>query len=199
MIKRNGTARVFALLVAILVAVGAIGSLSSCAKADEDQIRGIIKETFDALKNPTEDKLAAYLDSSKDDYTKISSYGTDIYEFLKHSNGKLQYEIESIEIKDDKAKAKLRLTNVDLAAASEAASKDITDNIGSYSDILGGENAENELLKQFMLGYYKYVDAATDTKTELVEVTLKKENGSWRLDEESYKLLFDTAMREVKI
>lgn len=199
MTNRIARSRMLALFIALITALWAIGSLTSCATADENQIRGIMDQSFELLKNPNEDKLTAALDTASADYAKLSTFGTDVNEFLRHSNAKLEHEIESIAIKDDTATVKLRLTNVDLAACSEAASRQITDNVGSYADILGGENAEAEIMRLFMRAYYDQVDAATETNTELIEVTLKKENGSWKLDDESYKKLVETSMREVRI
>ena len=185
--------------VICVLSVGVALGLGGCAKSDEDQISSMVTSSVEVLKNPTEEKLTPYLEELGTDYSSLETFDTDIYEFLSHSNAKLDCEIESIVIEGGEATVNLLLTNVDLEAASKEASKQITDNLDDYVDLLSQENAETELVKVFVQKYYECVDAATETKTTECALTFSKIDGEWVLDESSYQELLELPLRDVKL
>ena len=185
-------------VICVLSVSLAIG-LGGCAKGEEDQIRSMVTSSIEVLKKPTEEKLSPYFEDLATDYSSLEAYDTDIYEFLSHSNAKLDCEVESIVIEGKEATANLVLTNVDLEAASQEASKQITDNLDDYVDMLSQENAETELVKVFVQKYYECVDAATETKKTECKLSFTKDDDGWVLDEESYRELLEMPLRDVKI
>ena len=197
--SRRTVLRVLTVFVVCMMSLSFALGLGGCAKTEEDQIRSMVASSFEVLKKPTEDNLSPYIEDLDVDYSSLENYDTNIYEFLSHSNAKLDYEVDSIVIDGKDAVANLTLTNVDLEAASKDATAEITDNLEDYMDLLNDENAETELIKVFVQKYYDHVDAATETKTTECELAFKKDDDKWVLDEESYQELLEMPLRDVKI
>lgn len=197
--SRRMMLRMLTVFVMCVMSIGLTLGLGGCAKTQEDQIRSKVASCIKVLKNPTEEKLAPYVEDLDVDYSWLESYDTDIYEFLSQSNAKLDYEVESIVIDGKDAVVSLELTNVDLEAAAEDASQEITNNLEEYADILSGDDAEAELMKVFVQKYYECVDSATETKTIECELNFEKDDDEWELDPESYQELLEMPLRSVKV
>ena len=197
--SRRTLLRLLTVFVACMLSLGFTLGLGGCAKTEEDQIRSMVDSSFKVLKKPTEDNLSPFIEDLELDYSSLESYDTNIYEFLSHSNAKLDYEVNSIVIDGRKAVAHLSLTNVDLEAASQQATKEIADNLDDYMDLMSSENAETELIKVFVKKYYEIVDATTETKTTECELAFEKDDDEWVLDDESYQELLEMPLHDVKI
>lgn len=197
--SRRMMLRMLTVFVMCVMSIGLTLGLGGCAKTQEDQIRSKVASCIKVLKNPTEEKLAPYVEDLDVDYSWLESYDTDIYEFLSQSNAKLDYEVESIVIDGKEAVVSLELTNVDLEAAAENASQEITNNLEEYADILSGDDAEAELMKVFVQKYYECIDSATETKTIECELNFEKDDDEWELDPESYQELLEMPLRSVKV
>lgn len=191
--------QVLALFVTCAFALGTIGVLGGCAKAEEDELLKITEETFDTLKHPTKDNLEPFIEGFESDYSSLKTYGTDIYEFLTHSNAKLSYEVDSVVIDGKKAQVNLKLTNVDIQAAAEAAQTDLIEHIDEYMDIVNSDNGDVELVKMFVQKYYELVDASTDMTTNDCTLKFERDDDEWELSEKSCQELLEMPLSAVVI
>lgn len=180
---------------AVVLSIG----LTGCAKGEEEQIRTVISESMNMLKNPTEEELAPYIEESNIDLSALDAYGIDFYEFLTYCFRNLEYSIDEIVIDGKEANAKLTITNVDLTAAAQAASEEITGNIDSYTDILSSDNAQQELMDVFMNRFYGQLNRNTATVTSEAVLNFKKNDGAWEVDPDSVISLMEGMLTSVEL
>lgn len=199
MSTKNNMVRSLIAAISCVVAMTLTIGLTGCAKSDEEELRTVITESMSMLKNPTEEELSTYIDESKVDLTALDAYGIDFYEFLTYCFKKLDYSIDEIVIDGKSARATLTLTNVDLAAASKAAADEITSSIGSYTDVLSSDNAQQQLMGIFINRFYGQLNRSTDTVTTQAVLNFKKHDGVWEVDPASVVSMIEGMLTSVEL
>ncbi|OFK24351.1 hypothetical protein [Olsenella sp. HMSC062G07] len=169
-------------------------SLGACRQNDEKAIRERATQILEAVKNPTKENLAPYMEDMDDETTQmLDSYGVDIYEFFGHAFKHFDYSIGEIKVNGNKATVDITTKNANLDSAIEVASQkfeeEVTqdDIIALYSD--GGEKA---VTQKFFTYTYQALDDSTDIKKTSVTLNFIKTDGEWEVDDSSMEDFLST-------
>lgn len=183
---RRGAARAAVLALAAMMAAL---SLAGCSAGNDEQvIRDGLAAELEAFKNPTEEGLAPYIGAyDGTQLEELEAAGVDLYEFLGHAFRGFDYEIGDINVDGDTATANVKLTNIDVRAATA----DVLERTKSDKDVAAkveelAESGDQAKIMQYVFSLmYDAMDAQTDTVDTELELKLVKENNVWNLDSQS--------------
>lgn len=185
MSKRSGLLRILTTMLGCVLAFGLVVGLNGCGKQnDEELIRAAVAEVMDAFKSPTKENLKQFVDESEVDLSELDQYGIDIYEFLQHSFAHFDYTINEVKVDGNNATASLSLTNADLNKALTAAQEEYMAEI-DYEALMSSDDPEKEVAQQLFAKVYQKLDESEDLVTTDATLKLTKEDGEWKLDEDS--------------
>lgn len=158
-------------------------SLAGCTSgpSDEDQVRNVVSQDFDQIKNMDDATLEQLTSGIGEDETAVfSAIGLNVNEFLKAFFDGFDYQITDVQVDGD------------------AASATVTCTMKSTQDI---QNAWNDTFSNFTssditeLGPQLMQDMANVEPTESAPITIKlhkDSNGEWVEDDDAAKALSDT-------
>lgn len=180
--------RAVALVLAMLLAIGAAFAIAGCSASDEQVIRDGITEQLDMFKNPTKENLAPLVE--KVDPAKLElfdNYGIDFYEFFEHAFGKFDYNVGDITVDGNTAVADVTVTSINVnSVIADVADKAKSDKKISAEIQKIAESGDQAKVMQYVIGLmYDAMDATTDVVTTDMKIKLVKEGNVWDFDDES--------------
>ena len=164
--------------------------LSSCTSAAKPE--STIDKFFSAMKKFDMDKMADQVNTEKDDlddYIKEDEVLDEMEDFYEEVSKKIEYNINDVDIKDDKALAKVWVKYIE---SSEILSASIMDMMKeSIGMALGGLDLDDDYYEDlFRKSFNKNRENLEETFSEKdIDISLEKIDGDWLISEINDDLL----------
>lgn len=168
--------RVFAVLMAVLLAVGAC-SLAGCAggQSDEDVIRTKLTSELDSIKTLDDGFVNDFSESIN--MSQLSVYGIDGVEFMRAYLDGFDYSIDSITVDGDTAQAQITLTCKSYTGYQQALQNAVTAITEDPESLVGLSNDDiNKKIGEIVIGSLDGVELAV---TEPVTINYTNVDGEW--------------------
>lgn len=170
----------------VLVMAMGIG-ITGCT--DEKQaVEDTVTTELDMLKNPDQDAIDEWLDSDEATKEELDTYGIDALEFMQHTFGRFDYEIDDVTVDGDTATVDLTVSNADVTTAMENASEQLMASVYTDEEVydMAINNDQKGLMQKLFSLYYDEVDSVDMIEDQDVTLELEKnDDGDWEITDDS--------------
>ncbi len=177
-----------ALIVVVVIAVLAGGGYFAVLKIQENKALEAIDTMFTAIKSGDEATINKYINTEENNTEEPASEESSVDEekMYKTVVQNLNYEVVSKDTKLNNVTVQLNVSNKNFAVVfgnymKEAFSLAMSSAFGGVS-----EEEMNQKMEQCLIDQYN--SDAVETVTNQVTVTVKKENGEWKIDADSAQM-----------
>lgn len=179
----------FSLILAAVLCAALCGCTNDAEKAtqavtDVMQSYVIVEEGEEGDKAP-EEELPAPVYGDDATMQRLAEYGVDAAEYHKHCFARYSFEVGDAEVAEDgkSAQVSVTITNVDLAAASDAAASDYaTYNESEDAAAAYNENGRPPLFDKLVEFLYSHLDNDALVSTTVTLAATKDDEGNWSFD-----------------
>lgn len=160
------------LLAAVLACTLGV-TLVGCGASDEDQIKEVITNELDLVKNHDEATLEDLEGSFSGQFSQL---GIDSNDFITSWLDGFEYSIDSVTVDGDSAEASVTITGKQLVPILSAWQTDFESYVAQNASL-----GYSELMKQAGSSFMEDLNAAEPVTTTVTLPLLKSSEGNWEL------------------